>query len=469
MSNETEQKGYKKITGKVRALFGVGDFGFTLMSNVETFYWNSFLTNVANFAPNVTMAITMTASVIDACLSWIYGAILNIIKPKKWGRYRSWMVLLPWVVPFLYAFQFIKLSDNTTLSAVLIAAAAVISHIVWNLPYAANTALVSIIGQTPEGRAQISSSRAAWNNLSSVAFSFMGLPFATWLGSFLGEQNQYAAAAFLLGIVMVAGYAVHFKLAEGFEVIESNLDKQESKTKAKGSDMVKGLFQNPQLLVLIIADLPKWVVKFVVAGSAIYYFRDVAGNVAMQNTYVLTSNILSVVGALLAGFLIKKMTSRTMMIGSCFVMGVLMLVSYFSYSSPWLVLVLMSVAQCGYGLCYASAPALYADTAIYAKWKTGADNTGWIMGLQTLPLKVAVIVRSFVINWALMGVGYIAAEYDIGTATDATKQGLTQPFTLIPAIFLFVGGLLLLFGYRLTKDKVMKYQAEIDARDAAAQ
>ena len=464
---EKNQKPFKPITAKVRALYGVGDFGFTLMSNVETFYWNRFLTNIANFAPGLVMVITMTASIVDAALSWIYGAILNSIKPKKWGRYRSWLILLPWVVPIIYAFQFLSLSENPTISAIIITAAAIISHIIWNLPYAANAALVSIIGQNPEGRAQMSSSRATWNNACSVAFSFMGLPLATWLGTILGEKNQFAASALILGIIMIVGYWVHFKISDGYEEIEiPESAKVESKTKAKGSDMVKALFQNPQLIILIIADLPKWIVKFVVAGSAIYYFRDVANSAAMQNTYVFTSNLLAVFGALLAGVLAKKMTSRTMMIGSCFIMAVLMLGAYFSYGNPWVVLILMSIAQGGYGLCYASAPALYADTAIYAKWKTGADNTGWIMGLQTVPLKVAVIVRSFVINWALMRVGYIAAEYDVNTATDAVKQGLAQPFTLIPAVCLIFGGLLLMFGYRLTKEKVMEYQNEIDARQA---
>ena len=142
-----------------------------------------------------------------------------------------------------------------------------------------------------------------------------------------------------------------------------------------------------------------------------------------------------------------------------------MLLAYMSYQSPWAVLVLMSLAQCGYGICYASAPPLYADTAIYAKWKTGIDSQGWIMGLQTLPLKVGVIVRSVVINSALIAVGYSAATYDAASASAAVKQGITAPFTLIPAICLLAGGLILLFGFKLTKEKVLQYQTEIDARE----
>ena len=462
--NSAKKDTHPPVTKKVRFWYGFGDFGFTLMSNVETFYWNSFLTNIAGFLPSVALVITTIASVVDAALSWVYGGIINSVKPKKWGRYRSWLILIPWIVPFIYAFQFVSLRGNTAFSAVLITAAAIISHVIWNLPYAANATLVSLIGRTPETRAQLASSRATWNNLSSVAFSYLGLPLATVIAGIIGEGNQWGALAFVLGIVMVVGYYVHFKISEPYEEIETATKAKESKTKASGKDMAKALFQNPQLMLLIVADLPKWIVKFVVAGSAIYYFRDVANAPKMQTTYVLVSNICAVVGAYLAGILIKKLTSRTMMIGSCFVMAALMLVAYFSFRSPWMVLVLMSLAQCGYGVCYASAPPLYADTAIYAKWKTGIDSQGWIMGLQTMPLKVAVIVRSVVINSALMAVGYTAATYDAATAADSVRQGIATPFTLIPALCLLAGGLILLFGFKLTKEKVLQYQTEIDAR-----
>ena len=46
------------------------------------------------------------------------------------------------------------------------------------------------------------------------------------------------------------------------------------------------------------------------------------------------------------------------------------------------------------------------------------------------------------------------------------QQALTKPFALIPAIFCLVGALLLIFGFRITRDKVEQYQKEIDARMA---
>ena len=143
MSNE--KKGLSKA---LKLFYGIGDCGFTLMTNVESYYFNFFLTNLAQFGLATVSFITTTASVIDACLSWIYGAILNSIKPKKWGRYRSWLILLPWLVPFLYAFQFLKIGDGP-LSIAIIIAAAVVSHVVWNFPYVANVSMIAVAGKTP--------------------------------------------------------------------------------------------------------------------------------------------------------------------------------------------------------------------------------------------------------------------------------------------------------------------------------
>ena len=49
MSNPTPATA-KPLSKALKFWYGAGDFGFTLMTNVETFYFNAFLTNVAGFS-----------------------------------------------------------------------------------------------------------------------------------------------------------------------------------------------------------------------------------------------------------------------------------------------------------------------------------------------------------------------------------------------------------------------------------
>lgn len=463
MSQNKEQAQKKGLSSALKYFFGVGDAGFVLMSNVETFYFMTFLTNFANFAPAVAGVINSVFSIIDACLSWIYGGILNGTKAKKWGRYRSWLILTPWIVPFIFTFQFIRISENEWLSAIIIIIAAVVSHVIWNIGYVANATLVSVVGKTPEDKATLSSSRATWNNIGGLLFSYLGLPFATVLGGIVGEKNQWAAAAFVLGLTMVAGYYAHFRMTEGYEEIEDERHaKAANQNKVSIPEMFKSLFQNPQLIILMLADLAKWCVKFVTAASAIYYFRDAAGNLGLMVPYALCIALAAMVGAYVVRYWVKVMPSRTIAIISYVGMAVFLFLIYMSYVNAIMVIVFMTCAQFFYGVAFAASPALYADTVTYTTWKTGKNAAGWIMGLQNLPLKVAVFLRGTIIAAALASVGWQAGT----TLEGAARQGMTVAFALVPAIFCTVGAALLICGFRITKDKVLQYQKEIDARNA---
>lgn len=470
MSSEnksTNKQEKKELSKALKLFYGVGDCGFTLMTNVESYFFNFFLTNLAMFGMGTVSFITTVSSVIDACLSWIYGAVLNSIRPKKWGRYRSWLILLPWLVPFLYAFQFLKIGDGP-LSIAIIIIAAVASHVVWNFPYVANVSMISVAGKTPDDRAQLASTRAAWANFSKVIFSYVGPPLAAVFAGIIGEKSQYGATAFVLGCIMAVLYFAHFKMFDGYEEVETatSSDKASAKkdtSKTGGKDLVKALLQNPPLLTLLLADLAKWMFNFVCSGVAIYYFTYVAQNAGLLATYILISNILCVIGSYLAKNMAKKLSTRTTTIFTFFAMAIVLIAANFTYTNVTVVIALMSLAQFGYGVAYACTPALYADTIIYSEWQTGKNAAGWISGLQNVPLKVGVMTRGIIIS-ACLAIAAFDPSIDAAMASVELKKGICMAFMIIPACALIIAALLLLFGFKLTKDKVETYSAEIAAR-----
>ena len=125
---------------------------------------------------------------------------------------------------------------------------------------------------------------------------------------------------------------------------------------------------------------------------------------------------------------------------------------------------LTNLAQFGYGVAYACTPALYADTIIYSEWKTGKNATGWISGLQNVPLKVGVMTRGIIIS-ACLAFAAFDPSIDAAMASVELKKGICMAFMVIPALALIVAAVLLLFGFRLTKEKVEQYSAEIAARN----
>ena len=461
-TQKTAQSQKKGLSTALKYFFGVGDAGFVLMSNVETFYFMSFLTGLGGFAPAVAGVISSVCSIVDACLSWIYGGIINGTKAMKWGRYRSWLIVIPWIVPFLYAFMFVRISENTVLSAVIICAAAISSHVAWNFSYVANATLVKVVGKTPEERATLASSRAAWNKIGSMLFSYLGLPFATVLAGIVGEKNQFAAVSFCLGLIMVVTYFAHFKMTEGYEEIETETDTKKNVNRVSIGEMFSSLVKNPPLMILMLADLAKWCVNFVTAGAAIYYFRDAMGYPGLMTIYTLLIAIGGVIGAYAMRAVAKKLSSRSSMILACIGMGACLILVWMFYASSTAVIALMVLANVFYGIAFASAPALYADTVVYATWKTGKDASGWIMGLQNVPLKIGVFLRGTIIAACLTAVGW----YDGIVLEGSARQGMTIALGLVPGIFCIVAAVLLIVGFKITKEKVEQWQAEIDKKAA---
>ena len=454
----------KGLSGALKKFYGVGDCGFTLMSNIESYYFSFFLTNLARFSLPMVTFITTTASAVDALLSWIYGAILNSIKPMKWGRYRSWLIAIPWLVPFLYAFQFVKIGDGMV-SAVIIIIAAIASHVAWNFAYVANVSMISVAGKTPEERSQLSATRAAWANFSKVIFSYVGPGLAAVMAGIIGEVNQYGAAAFVLGCIMAVLYYAHFKMFDGYEAVQmaENTGKKVAKDKTGGMDLIRALLQNPPLIALLIADLAKFMFNFVLMGVAAYYFTYIAGDEGMLSTYILVTNIFCVIGAYLSKTLSIKFTTRTTTIGVMAIQAVLLIISFLMYDNVMVVIVLMSIAMFGYGITYACTPALYGDTIVYSEWKTGKNAAGWISGLQNVPLKVSIMTRGIIIS-ACLAMGNFSPDIDPVAASEELKRAISLGFMIIPAAALIIAVVALVFGFRLTKDKVDQYAQEIASR-----
>ena len=474
-----------ELSTSLKWFYGIGDLGFTWMSNVETFYFNVFLTNIAGFSAATAGLISTVTSTVDACLSWIYGAILNSIKPLKWGRYRSWLVLLPWLVPFIYAFQFLKIGGDAA-APVIISIAFIVSHIVWNFGYVANVSMIAVAASNGEQRAQLASMRGTYNNLGGVLFSYV-FPFVTGLVAFVGQQNTYAAAAFIFGVLTALGYFAHFKMFDGYEVIEEAGSTAPSRQKTSVGDIVRSL--NVQVVSLLIADLAKWMIKFVIAAVAAYYWEVVAGNAGMQPNYILATGIAGVIGAYAAQYIGKAVGNRMAMIISFVCMAVMLIIGYFMYNNATVVFVLITLVNFFYGVAYASSPALYADAVIYSEWKTKKNAAGWISGLQNLPLKVAVMTRGIIVNACLAAGAFDVLKFKLvaKTAAAATpeqiaaaealaadpakveglKNAISMGFMLIPAIALIIGLVFLLFGYTLNKEKIAQYQAEIDQQKSA--
>ena len=88
------------------------------------------------------------------------------------------------------------------------------------------------------------------------------------------------------------------------------------------------------------------------------------------------------------------------------------------------------------------------------------------MGLTNVPIKLASMLKSVVLPAALALSGF-SASVAVEDTTDAMRAGIANTLLVLPAAMLLVGALVLIFLYRLPKERVEKMQQEIDERAAA--
>lgn len=458
----------KDLSKNLKRFYGIGDLFFTMMTSVENYFFNFFLTNIVMFDLGIVTFIQTVTTVADAVLSWTYGAIMNIMKPLKWGRYRSWLIITPWLVPIIYMFKYMKIGSDSIAIAIIIGAG-ILSSVLWNFPYVANVAMISVAAKTPSDRVALSTSRGTYNRMAGIIFSYAGLPLALVLGKFVGVSYQFAALAFVLGVAMAITYYVHFRMFEGYEekaepVATNDTENAQVKEAKLGfGGTLKALILNRPLLILLVADLGRWIVNFVASATAVYYFTYVLKNPGYLATYLIIIGIAATLGAFTCKFVANKITARTTTIVYFFLMGGLLVLAKMFDTNFMVVMVILALAQYAHGSIYSLMPVLFADTVIYDEWKSGKNASGWIMGLSNVTLKIAIVFRGIIINGVLAAVGFSAA-IDPATASANVMSGISNAFLLIPGIILIAGGILLVLGFNLTKEKIDKYSTEIAAR-----
>ena len=216
-------------------------------------------------------------------------------------------------------------------------------------------------------------------------------------------------------------------------------------------------------MALLIACIAPYVYVFVTSGIAIYYFDYVVEHSEMLSPYIMVSSFVSILGSYLCKKLVKAITARRTFLLALVFMAACSGIAFLRYEHMYEVIVLMSLVQLGFGVVIASQPMLYSDVIIYNQWKTGKNAAGWITGLQMVPLNVGIVSRGLIISACLA-----VASFDPNMVMDVIptelKTGICVAFMVIPGAVLLVGALIFAFGFRLKKEMVEQYQAEINAR-----
>jgi sugar (glycoside-pentoside-hexuronide) transporter len=452
---ETVQPGLKK---SLINLYGLPSFGFQLFVNMEVFYFAAFLTDFAKLPLALSGMVLLITSIFD--ILWVPTAGVLLEKSNmRWGKYRSWLLVGPPFAALFFILQFSKIG-SPTMNAVIITIGFVVSHLIWNIFYAGHIALNSSMTTVREERIAMSTNRGMFSSLGAIAFSLIGLKMIQTLGA--GNPPMgYTLTVVITGAVMILCYYALFFMTKDYAFHGTTTPGGKAEKMPVG-EMLKQIVVNPPLIGLMLAEVGRYLGRFVIFGLAFYYFKYVVNSLPMIAVFMTGLNVVTLVGAFIANPLAKKFGERNTYILSLslFILGLLAVWAFPMNVTSFMAI--MFVAYLGYGMPDALGVVMYSSTVDYGEWKTGKNARGFIMSLISFPIKTGILIRSVVITAVLAGAGYVADMAATPQLVNSIKNGLT----LIPAVIMFVGLLFIVVLYKITPKSLAKMQSEIAARKA---
>ncbi len=445
----------KRLSPRIKTLWGISEIGFSVMSTMETSFLVFFLTDVAQLPLAITALITGSTALADAISAVIAGIVIDKVHFTE-GKYRKWLLYCPPLVTVFFVFCFTKIGGDA-LAGLIIGIGYVLSHFIWNIAWTANRNLIPVLTDDASERSFLSARIAMGSSFGKVIASLL-VPFlGTALLAVFSGVTAYTVIAVIVCVLFMICYFIHYAITKGYDTETSG-----GKKAVSFGDMAKCIVTNPHLIAALAHDAIRLIGFYGIAATASYYAKVVLEDPSVMSWLLSMFYAGSVVGSYLSTTIARKLgtklTSAIGVIGCAVFLGI----CYLLPANTLLVAVVLFLAQVSFGVAYGLTSSLYAMCGTYSEWKTGENARGVVMSFCSLAIKLAIAIRGVLITALL---GWIAYDPNATVMTDAAKGGIKLMFLLVFAAFMLASLIPLAF-FKLDDKKVIDMEREIAARKA---
>ncbi|MBR2737314.1 MAG: MFS transporter [Lachnospiraceae bacterium] len=449
---------------------------FAACTCCELYYFSAYLTDGALFSVGIVALIMSATTVIDFIFSFFLGVFLEAVK-MPWGKIRSWLLVCPIVVCIFFPLNFIRIRENEMASAIFIIVTFLIAHVIWNVGEAAVNSIGLVMTDDPDERAQVSLWVGRGGLGNTLLFGVLSAPLISFFTARF-PKGWYAMLALVMSIIYLIGFwLLFFKtsyiMKQKGVSDDTRLGTGEETTKEKKKDSTahnlalgfKYAVLNRHLLVTMVCIMVTYGASILQSASMFYFFTYTLGGgwIANMSAFISLTSVARLVGSFILIPIITKLVKGNK--HAVYVIGfiggaILFFVASFLTAVPVACLTISTIAG-----MFISAPfvlwiGLYQDCAVYSEYKAQKRIGGFIMGLSIMPIKLGIMLRSFLMSAFLVAMGYSA------TATDTSTYGGSFKilYLLIPT-FMFLGaGIVHALIYKLPEAEVKRMQAEMQEK-----
>jgi glycoside/pentoside/hexuronide:cation symporter, GPH family len=457
--------GQARLTFREKAGYSLGDMASNIYFQIFIAFLPIFYTDVFGISAAAVGTMLLVTRIWDAVNDPLMGMIADRTH-SRWGKFRPYIagMCVPFAVIGVLTFTTPDLSDSAKLIYAYVTYVLLgMLYTAVNVPY---SALMGVITPSSAERTQVSSFRfvAAFGGQLIVSSFTLGL--VLWLG---GGSEQLGWS---LTMVLYGGLVVVLLLGT-FHLTRERVQPP-SEQRIRIRDDLKDLTRNLPWLLIGAATIFQLTYIVMRASSIPYYFRYYIGErpftllgydmnltyEGLTSAFLTTGTMATLAGALLAGVLASRIDKKQ--VYSLSLIASAALACPFFFLGPedivWMFLLIV-IGSLFLGFVSVLQWAIYTDCADYGEWKFGRRATGLIMAASLFALKTGLALGGAAVGWILATYGFVP----LVEQTDEALTGIRLLMSFYPALFGFIGGLIMLF-YPLKSKLMVQIESDLAAR-----
>lgn len=443
--------------------YGLGDMASNFYMGFFGIFLLYYYTDVWGISPAAAATMFLVTKIIDAISDPAMGLLADRTD-TRWGKYRPYILWM--AVPYAALGYLLFLGPDLSQTGKLIFAYVsysliMLAYTAINVPY---SALLAVISPVAKERTKATQFRFIFASLGTLTVGATTKPLVDWLGNG-DELTGFRLTILLFAVLTVILFWITFATTK--ERI-----KPEKHTSSVKDDMGV-LLKNISWVVLAVSGILIVVGLIARISSAAFYMKYYVPmgeeNILwwMDGTTLLITLgfVGQLFGALLTPTFLKLFDKRQLMIFMNILNAALLVGSYFVPPENYGALIgFYSGTIFCFGVIITLLFAMYTDCAEYGEWKSGKNSAGLTVSASMFSLKTGSAFGSAIPGFILAGFGFVANQ----TQTPESIQGIRIMFNLVPAIFFFVAGLLMVL-YKLNGPTVKRMeQALLKRRSESA-
>ncbi len=456
----TKSNKRRNLSPKLLVGYGLGEVGCQLSWYMINSYLNIFYTDIVGLSGAAISAIVLIARIWDTINDPMMGQIADRTH-SRWGKFRPYLLFAP---PFLALFNVLTFTVFPVQGAakvIICAVCYICAGMAYTVCSIAYQALLNVISKDSRERQILATARSTGASVIGIILSMVAMPMILHFsstfqpdGTKMADAHGYFMGTLIISLVMVPVFWLCAAICKETYTEELHKDHVEN---TGFLENMKGLFQNDQLLMVVIATVLGAICVTGRYGILVYHVIYVVGGPQYIATMFTAMTVGQLVGTLTVPWGTKVFGKKKYMIIMNIVMALGFVALYlYPTNNPTFLIGASFIGSLGFGapaICYG----MVGDSLEYADWKLGKRQEGLAASMLSFGVKLATALCAPVVM-LLFAVGYVPNQEQ----TEAAKHGINFMVNMLPAILAIVSCIPLIW-YKLDDKRVSEIRADLEA------